>query len=60
MHPAAQSPRIYSTSNRIEYQRQIEMLLERRTRKAHEADNLTAICELIVWTLRDPQHLTIL
>jgi hypothetical protein len=36
------------------------MFLGSKVRLAREADNLTAICEPIVWTMWDPQHLTIL
>jgi hypothetical protein len=34
------------------------MFLESRVRPAHTADNFTAICELTVYTVWDPQHLT--
>jgi hypothetical protein len=33
------------------------MFLESRTRTAREADNLTASCEPIVWTVWEPQRL---
>jgi hypothetical protein len=53
--PAAFQPGVYSTYNRNEYQQQrsIEWPVRR-------ADNFTAIYELIVWTVWDPQHLTTL
>jgi hypothetical protein len=31
-----------------------------RSQSVREADNLTAVCEPIVWTVCDPQHLTAL
>jgi hypothetical protein len=49
---------IYSASNRNEYQRQIKIFLESRMRSVRNADNLTAICEPIVLTMRDNFHLT--
>jgi hypothetical protein len=45
-------------SNRTEYQ---TIFLGSRAQLAHRwqlADNLTAICEPIVYTMCDPQHLT--
>jgi hypothetical protein len=36
------------------------MFLGRRARPVLRADNLTAICEPIVYTMWDPQHLTAL
>jgi hypothetical protein len=34
------------------------MFLGSRAWPAHKADHLSAICELIVWTVWSPQHLT--
>jgi hypothetical protein len=34
------------------------MFLGIKSRPVRKADNLTAICEPIVWTMWDPQHLT--
>jgi hypothetical protein len=50
-------PGAYSASNRNEYQ---ETFLGSRVRPAHNTDNPIAICEPIVYTMWDPQHLTIL
>jgi hypothetical protein len=36
------------------------MFLKSGVRPVREADNLTAICEPIVWTMWDIQHLTTL
>jgi hypothetical protein len=36
------------------------MFLGDRVRPVRKADNLTAICEPIVWTMWDPGHLKIL
>jgi hypothetical protein len=36
------------------------MLLGSKARPVREDDNLIAICELTVYTMLDPQHLTIL
>jgi hypothetical protein len=33
------------------------MFLGSRAQPVHKADNLTAICELTVYTMWDPQHL---
>jgi hypothetical protein len=46
--PAALGPGVYSASYRNEHQKQKEMFLGSRVRLAHEADNLTTICELII------------
>jgi hypothetical protein len=43
--PAALGPRVYSDSNRNEYQKQINNVLGSRARPVCKADNLTAICE---------------
>jgi hypothetical protein len=44
--PATLSPEVYSTCNRNEYKnRKKIMFLESRAWLAHEADNLTVICE---------------
>jgi hypothetical protein len=51
--PATLGPEVYSASNRNEYQKQI-MFLGSRARLMCRADNLTAICKLIVLTMRDP------
>jgi hypothetical protein len=37
-----------------------KMFLGSRAQPANKADSLTAICELIVYTVWDPQHQTIL
>jgi hypothetical protein len=37
-----------------------KMFLGSRVQPAHKADSLTAICDLIVYTVWDPQHQTIL
>jgi hypothetical protein len=36
------------------------MFLGSRERPVRRADNLTAICELILWTMWNPRHLTTL
>jgi hypothetical protein len=36
------------------------MFLGSKVRRVRKADNLTAICEPIVWAMWDPQHLTTL
>jgi hypothetical protein len=51
--PAALGPKVYSASNRIEYQKQKIMFLGSRARPVRKADNLTAICEPIVYTMWD-------
>jgi hypothetical protein len=43
--PAALDPRIYSASNRNEFQTQKKMFLGSIVWLVHRADNLTAICE---------------
>jgi hypothetical protein len=45
--PAALSSGVYSVSNTNEYQKQKKKFLESKVRPAHNADNLTAICEPI-------------
>jgi hypothetical protein len=45
--PAALGPGVYSASDRNEYQKQ-KLFLESKARPVRRADNLTAICELIV------------
>jgi hypothetical protein len=52
--PAALGSGDYSASYRNEYQKQKIMFLGSRTRSARRADNLTAICEPIVYTMWDP------
>jgi hypothetical protein len=39
---------------RNEYLKQKKMFLGSRARRVHRDDNLTAICEPIVWTMWDP------
>jgi hypothetical protein len=59
--PAALCPWVYSASNENEYQKifgEVGGGVYRAV--AHRADNLTAICEPIVYTMWDPQLLTIL
>jgi hypothetical protein len=58
--PAALGPGVYSASNRNEYQKQKKMFVESSARPVRRTDNLTAICESTVQTMRDPQHLTTL
>jgi hypothetical protein len=53
---AALGAGIYSASNRNEYQKQKIMFLRSRARPVRKADNLTAICEPIVYTMWDPRH----
>jgi hypothetical protein len=36
------------------------MFLWSKAQPVNRADNFTAICEQIVWTMQDPQHLTTL
>jgi hypothetical protein len=50
----------YSASNRNEYQKQKIMFLGSKARPVRKADNLTAICEPIFFTMWDPKHLTTL
>jgi hypothetical protein len=57
--PAALGLGVYSATNRNEYQKQGEKK-GGRARPACKADNLTAICEPIIYTMWDPQHLTAL
>jgi hypothetical protein len=47
-------------ADRNEYQKKKRVFLESRARPVRMADNLTAICEPIVYTVWDPQHLTTL
>jgi hypothetical protein len=51
--PAALGPGVYSASNRNEYQEQIKkiMFLWSKVRPMVRADNLTTICEPIVYTI---------
>jgi hypothetical protein len=53
---AVLGPGVYSASNRNEYQKQKKVCEVERGRYV----GLTAICEPIVWTMWDPQHLTTL
>jgi hypothetical protein len=55
--PATLGPGVYSASNRVEYQKQKKYFwgVERGRHV-----NLTTTCELIVQTMWDSQHLTIL
>jgi hypothetical protein len=52
--PAALGPGAYSASNRNEYQKQKIMFLGSKARPVRRADNLTAICEAIVYTSDNP------
>jgi hypothetical protein len=58
--PAALDPGVYSASNINEYQKQKIMCLASKARPVRRAVNLTAICEQMVHTMWDPQHLTTL
>jgi hypothetical protein len=49
--PAALSHRVYSASNRNEYQRQKQIFLKSRAGPVREADSFTTICEPIVYAL---------
>jgi hypothetical protein len=53
---AALGPGVYSASNRNEVQKQNKLFLRSIERPEREAENLTAICEPTVWTMRGPQH----
>jgi hypothetical protein len=57
--PVAQCPGVYSTSDRIEYQKQ-KKVSEAKRRPVCKADNLAAICEQIVYKIWAPQYLTTL
>jgi hypothetical protein len=46
--PAALGPGVYSVCNITDYQRQIKIFLGCTARSAHEAGNLTAVCEAIM------------
>jgi hypothetical protein len=54
---AALGSRVYSASNGNEYQKEKQMFMGSRARPVRKADNLIAICEPIVYTIWDPQHL---
>jgi hypothetical protein len=58
--PAALGPGVYLASNRNEYKKQKQKFLGTRAQLELKADNPTAICEPTVYTMWDPQHLTIL
>jgi hypothetical protein len=51
---AALGPVVYSSSNRNDYQKQKNHVLGSRVQSVHKADNLTAICEVIVYKMWDP------
>jgi hypothetical protein len=53
-------PNSYSASNSNLYQGQKYNMFVSRARPVRKTGNLTAICEPIVYTSWDPQHLTIL
>jgi hypothetical protein len=54
MHPAALGPGVvYSASNINQYQKQKEMFLGSKALPALKVNNLTAICEPIVWIMWD-------
>jgi hypothetical protein len=56
--PTALGPMVYSAVNRNEYQKQVKKNVSGGIALlAHKADNLNTICELIVYTVWDPQHL---
>jgi hypothetical protein len=57
--PAALGSWVYSVYNRNEYQKK-KMFLGSRARPVIKADNLTAICKPIVYTIQDSQNLTTL
>jgi hypothetical protein len=50
---------VYSASNKNEYQKQNNNVLESRARWVRRADSLTAICKPIVYTMCCPWHLTV-
>jgi hypothetical protein len=56
--PAAQGPGVYSDSNRNDHQKQKNNVLGSRARPVRKADNLTATCEQILYTMLDHQHIT--
>jgi hypothetical protein len=58
--PAALGPGVYAASNRYEYQKQKDRFLRSKAWLIHKADSLTAIFELIIYTMCVPQHLTTL
>jgi hypothetical protein len=55
--PATLDSEVYSASNRNENQK---IFLRSRARPVLKSNNFTAICEPIVWTMWDPQHVTTL
>jgi hypothetical protein len=55
----ALNPEDYSDFNRNDYQKQTTFLGS-KARQVRKFDKFTAICEPIVYTMWDPQHLTIL
>jgi hypothetical protein len=58
--PAALTPGVYSAYNRNEYQKHKKSYQGSRARPMRKADNTTAICVPIVYTMWDPPHLTTL
>jgi hypothetical protein len=50
--------RAIAASNRNEYQKQKTIFLGSSARPMREADNLTALCEPIIYTMWNFQHLT--
>jgi hypothetical protein len=60
-NPSALGPGVYSASDKNEYQKQKRiMFLGSKVRPMRRTDSLTAICELIVWKMWDPEHITTL
>jgi hypothetical protein len=59
---ATLGPGVYSAFNRNEYEKQQKkkMFLGCKAGPVRKADSFTAICELIVWTMWNPQHLAAL
>jgi hypothetical protein len=58
--PVALVPGVYSASNRNEYQKQKNKVSGEQSRMVRKADKPTGICEPIIYTIWDPQHLTTL
>jgi succinate dehydrogenase flavin-adding protein (antitoxin of CptAB toxin-antitoxin module) len=56
--PVALDPGVFSTSYKNETK--IKMFVQSRERLVREADNFIALFESTVYTMLDPQHLTIL
>jgi hypothetical protein len=46
--PAALGPGVYAATNRNEYQKQKNVSLRSRSQRVRKADNLIAICDLVV------------